>query len=79
VHERADGRCEFTDGRWRCVKAMTDPHHLAGRGGPDPHRLDNLVGLCREHHDFVHAHPAWAYEHGWMRSRLSEPIDGGAA
>lgn len=70
VHERAGGTCEFV---WpsgtKCHYRMTDVHHLAGRGGADPHRLDNLTGLCREHHEFVHRHPQWAYDHGYMRSR----------
>ncbi len=79
VHERADGRCEFyrrTAGPgspvYRCLNRMTDVHHVRGRNIPDPHNLLNLKGLCREHHDFIHAHPAWARENGWMVSRLAD-------
>lgn len=74
VYERAGGRCEFfPDGR-RCPSPCTDSHHLAGRLGPDPHRLSNLVALCRWHHDLAHANPEWARFHGLMVSR-----HGGAA
>jgi 5-methylcytosine-specific restriction endonuclease McrA len=68
VHDRGNGVCEH------CLAfEMTDVHHIAGRGGPDPHRLDNLVGLCAGCHRDVHANPAWAREVGLMRSRHSQP------
>ena len=64
VFDRGDGMCE------RCgVTPMTDVHHLAGRGGDDPHALDNLVGLCRDCHEWTHANPAAARAAGLMRSR----------
>jgi 5-methylcytosine-specific restriction endonuclease McrA len=65
VWERGNGMCEFCH-----MAAMTDVHHLAGRGGPDPHRLDNLIGLCGECHRRAHAEPEWARKVGLMRSRL---------
>ena len=74
VFERAGGRCELDPGGGRCQAPMHDVHHIEGRLGPDPHRLDNLLGLCRWHHDLVHANPEWARAVGAMRSRL-----GGAA
>ena len=64
VWARGNGMCEFCT--WR---AMTDVHHIAGRGGPDPHRLDNLIGLCRDCHQETHAQPEWARRHGLMRTR----------
>ena len=65
VHERGDGVCEF------CRAAnMTDVHHLAGRVGPDPHRLDNLIGLCQPCHRRAHGEPVWARSVGLSRSRL---------
>lgn len=77
VYARANGRCEFVDetnGR-RCPGRMAEVHHLQGRGGPDPHRLELLVGLCGWHHDRIHANPAWAYTNGWMirRTTRKEP------
>lgn len=66
---RAQGQCEFhPDGR-RCPRFADDCHHLAGRLGPDPHRLDNLVALCRWHHDLAHQMPAWAYSVGLLVHR----------
>lgn len=65
VYARADGRCEVAG----CAAPVTDVHHLAGRGGPDPHRLDNLLGCCRAHHGLIHANPAWAYAMGYLVRR----------
>ena len=64
VWERGNGMCEFCH-----MAAMTDVHHIAGRGGPDPHRLDNLIGLCAACHRRAHAEPEWARSVGLMRSR----------
>lgn len=65
VYDRGQGCCEY------CLRAaMTEVHHIAGRGGPDPHRLDNLVGLCRPCHNRAHQNPEWAREVGLMRSRV---------
>jgi 5-methylcytosine-specific restriction endonuclease McrA len=68
VWERGGGVCEFCG-----MAAMTDVHHIAGRGGPDPHRLDNLIGLDAECHRRAHAEPEWARQVGLMRSRLGKP------
>ena len=67
VYERAGGICEFCH-----AAAMTDVHHIAGRGGPDPHRLENLIGLCAGCHRRAHAEPVWARSVGLMRSRLGK-------
>jgi 5-methylcytosine-specific restriction endonuclease McrA len=59
VFARGDGVCEF------CRSAsMGEVHHRAGRGGDDPHRLSNLVGLCGGCHRRAHAEPEWAREVG---------------
>lgn len=69
VWERNEGRCE------RCAAPMTDIHHIAGRGGADPHALTNLAGFCRACHEWVHANPAAARTAGFMRSRhVDRPI-----
>jgi 5-methylcytosine-specific restriction endonuclease McrA len=64
VWERGNGMCEYCG-----MAAMTDVHHLAGRGGPDPHRLENLIGLCRADHERAHREQVWARSVGLMRSR----------
>lgn len=67
VWERGNGMCEYCG-----MAAMGSVHHLAGRGGPDPHRLDNLIGLCEPCHRAAHGSPAWAREVGLMRTRHSQ-------
>ena len=37
-----------------------------GRGGDWLDR-ENVVALCRFHHDFVHAHPAWSERVGLLK------------
>lgn len=64
VFERGGGVCEYC-----LADDMTDVHHITGRVGADPHRMTNLVGLCRQDHDKIHANPEWAIENGLMRSR----------
>ena len=67
VWERGEGICEH------CRAAgMGEVHHLAGRGGPDPHRLENLIGLCGRCHARAHAEPEWARSVGLMRSRIAK-------
>jgi len=64
VWERGGGLCEH------CKAApMQEVHHISGRGGPDPHRLENLVGLCTPDHWKVHGNPEWARSVGLMASR----------
>ena len=70
VYARGNGMCEHCE-----LRPIMAVHHIAGRGGPDPHRLDNLVGLCATVgevegcHERAHAHPEWARSVGLMRSR----------
>jgi 5-methylcytosine-specific restriction endonuclease McrA len=64
VFERGDGMCEFC-----LIAPMEAVHHKYGRGGPDPHALERLIGLCSQCHLSAHAYPEWAREVGLMRSR----------
>ena len=65
VFERGDGVCEFCRSA-----AMGEVHHLAGRVGPDPHRLENLIGLCGGCHRRAHGEPEWARSVGLSKARL---------
>jgi 5-methylcytosine-specific restriction endonuclease McrA len=67
VWERGNGRCEVC-----LMAAMGSVHHRAGRGGADPHRLSNLVGLCDVCHRKAHSEPVWARSVGLMVSRLRQ-------
>jgi hypothetical protein len=41
-------------------------HHVLprSRGGKD--ELGNGLTLCDFHHKYVHAHPSWSYERGYL-------------
>jgi hypothetical protein len=46
----------------RCRSEMHDPHHIITRGKKRDDRLNNLIGLCRLHHDLAHdkRNPRWS-------------------
>lgn len=69
VFERAGGRCEARIHHDGCTGRCEQVHHLAGRGGPDPHRLENLLGVCGPCHHFIHVEPAAAMRAGLMVRR----------
>jgi 5-methylcytosine-specific restriction endonuclease McrA len=50
VYERDGFRCRWC-GR---TNGIIDIHHVTYRRGPAEDVADNLVCLCRTHHDFVH-------------------------
>lgn len=56
----------YSDGR-RCTAAAVDVHEklTRARGGDilDP---SNVQSLCRLHHDYIHSHPRWATEQGYL-------------
>ena len=65
-----------------CTTWVEQVHHLAGRTGPDPHRVDlqewqsprnNLLAVCASCHQEIHNFPARSRELGLMRSRLASP------
>jgi len=68
VYERANGLCEVR-ANWRCERNGHQVHHIAGRSGPDPHRLANLLLCCRPCHELIHAQPSLSFEQGWMVRR----------
>jgi hypothetical protein len=65
-----NGRCEY------CGKRRpADAHHrwLHGQGGPD--LCHNLAAVCRQCHDFLHAHPVEARVRGFMVESWQNPAD----
>ena len=44
-----------------------DPHHIFRRGQGGPDTLENLITLCRAHHDWVHQNPLAAQGHGLLK------------
>ena len=49
--ERAGRACEFCG----CRKGPIDPHHVVARSHGGADTWDNLIALCRVHHDMVSA------------------------
>ena len=65
---RGNGRCERIIGECvnydkgypylngqevRCSSEMHDPHHIVKRSKKRDDRIENLIGLCRMHHDLL--------------------------
>jgi hypothetical protein len=59
IWERGGGRCEKWVGKWgsenhdRCRNEMHDPHHKVKRSKRRDDRAENLIGLCRMHHELL--------------------------
>lgn len=70
ARDRADGRCEV-HAVMACTGLAEQIHHIAGRGGPDPHRLENLLAVCHRCHQHIHLHPRESYDRGWMNRRTT--------
>jgi hypothetical protein len=68
VLARADGRCEAS-AALDCTGRCEQVHHLAGRTGPDPHRLENLLAVCDPCHRWIGENPAHAMALGLTRTR----------
>ena len=69
---RARGRCEYQVNpdmvTSRCAQAATDAHHVVKRSTHVDHSVENLRVLCHPHHMWIHEHPEWAKENGWIAS-----------
>lgn len=48
-------------------------HHRLRRGQGGTNDLSNLLALCEEDHERVHAYPALSYEAGWLLRLTSSP------
>jgi len=66
---RRDGGCVARgEAGLRCWGRI-DPHHIdpKGMGGRRrPDTAEDLIALCRVHHDYVHNHPLWSRERGYL-------------
>jgi hypothetical protein len=50
-----------------------DPHHVLRRSQGGPDTPENLVTLCRAHHDWVHTNPKHARELGLLKQPTHNP------
>lgn len=62
---RARGACE-AGASPECTGRGVLAHHVRTRH-PRDDSLDNLLWLCDPCHRHIHANPAEAYDHGWLR------------
>jgi len=62
VLQRAEGRCEMPG----CDEPIEDVHHRKRQQHNGTHHIDNLMGLCRPHHGWVHQHPRLATQAGYL-------------
>jgi len=72
VYERAGGACEVLGPD--CTGQCEQVHHIAGRGGSDPHRLDNLLGVCAACHATIESYREWAYARGYLVRRNGKDV-----
>lgn len=49
-----------------CRRRNEHAHHRQMRSQRGPTVDENLAGVCRPCHDFIHAHPNWSYRHGLL-------------
>jgi hypothetical protein len=69
---RRDGGCVMKDMVGLRCWGRLDPHHVSpkGMGGTKrPDTADDLITLCRIHHDYVHHNIPCSREHGYLRRR----------
>lgn len=70
VAQRAKGWCEIRVSGV-CEGRGVQAHHRLRRSQGGPDHADNLAWTCAACHQFVHAHPEWAYAMGWLLRRLA--------
>lgn len=51
---RERGQCEWPDCRSKASEKWMDPHHIETRGSGGPDTDENLIALCRYHHNLAH-------------------------
>lgn len=67
VDRRSGGACECPRD---CGLRANVHHHIAGRGGANPHHPWNLLHLNDACHRDIHDHPERSYAEGTMRRRV---------
>lgn len=64
VWARADGLCEI------CHHVpIAHLHHKLRRSQGGTNEMSNLLGVCLEDHEFLHANPQYSYDQGWLLRR----------
>jgi hypothetical protein len=70
--EKEDGfRCQVSKDGVRCSRrGSCHPHHKAGRVGEKLYAEEYFLCVCANCHRYIHDHPAWAYDQGYLIKRL---------
>ena len=76
VFDRTRGRCEFVYDGHRCIYPPQHLHHVRRRSQGGTDTPENLLGLCRDHHQWVHEHVAEAVELGYLAKTSFDPAPG---
>ena len=78
IEARSDCQCEV----WvRCVAGLMEAKHhrrVKGIGGsrmPETQAASNGISVCNACHRFIHEHPVWATENGFLVSQWRMPVE----
>ena len=52
-----------------CLKMADTVHHKKGRVGSLLNNKEFLLSVCNKHHRYIHNHPKWSCEMGYMVKR----------
>lgn len=52
-----------------CNNRATERHHKLRRSAGGKDEWSNLMDICSEHHQWIHANPAESYAAGWLIRR----------
>lgn len=70
VERRAEGLCEVRVDRI-CQHLGDQAHHRLRRSQGGSDQPSNLIWTCSSCHGHIHANPAWAYEHDFLRRSVA--------
>ena len=67
-----DERCAVVIDGAQCEYRASHKHHIQRRSQGGSNDPENLLAVCAgpgtpDHHGFIHANPAWSYEHGYLK------------
>ena len=51
----------------RCSRPATEIHHTNGRNGDRLNDTEHFMAVCRNCHQYIHAHPQESRENGWLK------------
>jgi hypothetical protein len=78
IEARSECACEV----WApgCNRRMEHKHHrrLKGSGGsqaPETQRASNGLAVCQPCHTYIHGHPLWAFDEGFLVSQYRLPVE----